>query len=200
MGRSEVTRLSYDKDVEDAKVLLAKYAGVEHDAHGEDTPRRFLNMLDDLTKCKSHRGIDCPYFDWRTFGTSSEDMVVVQDIPFASVCNHHILPFIGFADVAYVPNANIAGLSKFAYVVHHFARQLQVQERMTEQIADFLEHNLGGPAGVAVILRAEHMCMTIRGVQTPGTFTTTSTMRGVFGEHKRTAKAELFQLLNRKRT
>lgn len=173
--------------------LLAAHAGLIDDGHGEDTPRRFLVMLSELT---SHRHCDGDCLKWKVFiNDGMDEMIVVQDIPFVSVCNHHVIPFMGFAHVAYVPDKKIAGLSKFARVVDHFARALQVQERLTAQVADFLEERLE-PRGVGVILRAEHLCMTIRGVQKPGALTTTAAMRGVFADHDRTAKAEFMKYLN----
>jgi GTP cyclohydrolase I len=121
-------------------------------------------------------------------------MVVVRNITFTSLCNHHVVPFMGVAHIAYVPKNAVAGLSKFARVVRHFGRQLQVQERLTAEIADFLEGTLS-PRGVGVVVEAEHLCMTIRGVHSPGTLTTTSAMRGVFSDHDRTAKAEFLNLI-----
>lgn len=174
---------------EAAGYVLQQTTGLDTDGdHGANTPARFIRMLRELTTS-----------DWDTetftcFDNSDglDEMVTVERIPFVSVCNHHVVPFHGYAYIAYIPGARIAGLSKFARVVRHFAKQLQVQERLTIQIADFLEDKLE-PIGVAVVLRAEHMCMTIRGVQTPGTRTTTSAMRGVFADHDRTAKQEFLE-------
>lgn len=171
-----------------ARLLLAKTTGWEDDDHGRDTPKRFAAMLRDLTTPKE--------FDFTTFPAEGDDMVVMQNIPFVSVCNHHIIPFIGHAWIGYIPNDKIVGLSKLARTVHFFAKRLQLQERMTNQIADYLCEHLD-PAGVAVVVEAEHMCMTIRGVQTPGTVTTTSTMRGVFADHDRTAKAEFMSIIGK---
>jgi len=188
--------------IDTAAELLQTYAGLDpHDEHGSDTPQRFLAMLDELTRCKStgnheeNRKHIQNCIKWKLFPTNKDDMIVVQNIPFVSLCNHHLVPFIGAAHVGYVPNKKIAGLSKFARVVTHFARRLQVQENLTNDIADFLEKHLEKPKGVAVLLQAEHLCMTIRGVQSPGTKTTTSSMRGVFGLHDRTAKAEFMQII-----
>lgn len=178
-----------------AKDILQQYTGLESNEHGKDTPKRFLNMLDELTKCKTQNRPewDQEHFHecvkWKDFPAEGEDMVIVKNIPFSSVCNHHVIPFIGVAHIAYVPNEREAGLSKFGRVVQHFARQLQVQERMTRQVTEYLESRLQ-PNGVGVVIEAEHLCMTIRGVQLPGTKTTTASMRGVFGDHTRTAKAE----------
>jgi GTP cyclohydrolase I len=181
-----------------ADELLRTYTGLAPDEHGQDTPRRFLNMLSELTSCKDsiapRTHLDrC--IKWKMFEASTDEMITVEAIPFVSVCNHHVIPFIGRAHIAYVPKDYMAGLSKFARTVQHFARQLQVQERMTKQIADFLEEQLK-PRGLGVIVRAEHMCMTIRGVQAPGAYTTTSAMRGVFADHTRTAKAEFLSFVN----
>ena len=121
-------------------------------------------------------------------------MVIVNDIEFVSVCNHHVVPFIGKAHIGYVPDKTIAGLSKFPRVVHHFARRLQVQERMTKDITEFLEDRLE-PKGVMVVLQAQHLCMAIRGVRSMNAYTTTSKVTGVFADHTRTAKAEFLQFL-----
>jgi GTP cyclohydrolase I len=180
---------------------LEKYAGLDtNDEHGEDTPARFLKFLDEITGCKEREDEtdqeqhlkDC--IKWKMFQSSGDEMIVVEKIPFTSVCNHHVVPFIGHANIAYVPEKWNAGLSKFARVVKHFARQLQIQERLTEEVAEYLNFQLS-PKGVAVVIRAEHMCMTIRGVQAPGTMTTTSAMKGVFADHSRTAKAEFLNLI-----
>jgi GTP cyclohydrolase I len=122
-------------------------------------------------------------------------MIVQRDIPFVSLCNHHVLPFIGVAHIGYIPSDKNVGLSKFGRVVHHFARRLQVQERMTTQISSFLSGALN-PVGLAVVVEAEHLCMTIRGVQVPGTRTSTQKMTGVFADHTKTAKMEFLSRIN----
>jgi len=183
-------------DTTDMKQILATWAGIGEDDHGADTPARLLKMLDELTQCREadeEHITEC--IKWKGFDADGmRDMIVVEGIPFTSMCNHHLVPFLGIAHVAYIPEAQMAGLSKFARTVRHFSRQAQVQERLTKQIADFLEEQLK-PQGVAVLLKAEHMCMTIRGVQAQGTKTTTSTMRGHFADHTRTAKAEFMQII-----
>jgi GTP cyclohydrolase IA len=121
-----------------------------------------------------------------------DEMVVARSIPFHSLCEHHLIPFVGVAHVAYLPGDRIVGLSKLARIVEHFARRLQVQERMTVQIADWLEAELE-PKGVGVVLDAEHLCMTIRGVQKPGARTTTSALRGRLRDDART-RAEFLAL------
>ena len=113
------------------------------------------------------------------FEEDYRQMVVVKDIPFYSLCEHHVLPFFGKAHVAYIPNGKITGLSKIARVVDVFARRLQVQERMTTQIKDCIQQTLN-PLGVMVVIEAEHLCMQMRGVQKPHAITTTSDFTGAF--------------------
>lgn len=115
----------------------------------------------------------------KTFTQQHDEMVLVKDIDFSSCCEHHLVPFLGKAHIAYLPNGHVVGLSKLARVVDAVARRPQVQERMTEEIADLVMSELR-PRGVGVILEATHMCMTIRGVKKPGTITITSAMRGLF--------------------
>ena len=116
-----------------------------------------------------------------TFAAEHDEMVMVRDIPFASLCEHHLVPFLGRAHVAYIPaeDGRITGLSKLARLVDGFARRLQVQERMTTEIADAIEGVLQ-PRGVLVVIEAEHLCMSMRGVKKPGTTTITSSVRGLF--------------------
>ncbi len=122
-----------------------------------------------------------------------DELVLVRDIPFHSLCEHHLLPFVGKAHVAYLPRDRIVGLSKLARVVEHFSRSLQVQERMTQQIANWLQDQLT-PRGVGVVLEAEHMCMRLRGVRVPGTMTVTSSLRGALRDDART-RAEFLDLV-----
>jgi GTP cyclohydrolase I len=116
-----------------------------------------------------------------TFAADHDEMVMVRDIPFASLCEHHLVPFIGKAHVAYIPgdDGRITGLSKLARLVDGYAKRLQVQERMTTEIADAIEQALA-PRGVLVVVEAEHLCMSMRGVKKPGTSTVTSAVRGLF--------------------
>ena len=115
----------------------------------------------------------------KQFSATNNNIVLEKDITFYSVCEHHLLPFYGKAHVAYIPDEKVAGLSKLARTVEVYARRPQIQENMTAQIADAIEKNLQ-PKGVMVMLEAEHMCMTMRGVQKPGTLTSTIVTRGVF--------------------
>ncbi len=132
-----------------------------------------------------------------TFEAAHDEMVMVRDIPFASLCEHHLVPFSGRAHVAYIPGSDgrVTGLSKLARLVEGYARRLQVQERMTTQIAEALVRVLD-PWGVLVVVEAEHLCMSIRGVKKPGTTTVTSAVRGGFKDDPR-ARAEAMAFLQR---
>ncbi len=121
-----------------------------------------------------------------------DELVVVRDITFSSLCEHHLLPFVGVAHVAYLPAQRIVGLSKLARIVEHHSRRLQVQERMTQQVADTLSDQLS-PRGVGVVLEAEHMCMRLRGARAPGTRTLTSALRGRLRDDART-RSEFLEL------
>jgi GTP cyclohydrolase I len=143
------------------------------------TPERVARMYAELLTPQR--------FDVTTFPNegSYDELVIVRDIPFSSLCEHHLMPFTGVAHVAYLPGDRIVGLSKLARVVSLYARALQVQERMTTQIADWLEEHLA-PRGVGVVIEAEHLCMTVRGVQAPGARTITSAVRGLVRSDPRT--------------
>jgi GTP cyclohydrolase I len=155
---------------------LLRALGADPDADGlRDTPRRVAEAYAEL--------LTPPAFRPTTFLNDDgyDGLVVTRAIPFHSLCMHHLLPFRGVAHVGYVPDATIVGLSKLARVVELFARDLQVQERLTVQIADWLQAQLV-PAGVGVRIEAEHMCMSLRGVQRPGARTVTSALRGVVAD------------------
>jgi GTP cyclohydrolase I len=124
-------------------------------------------------------------------------MVCVKDIGFESLCEHHLLPFIGKAHIAYLPNGKIVGLSKLARIVEIMARRPQVQERMTEELADVVMEELN-PRGVGIVIEATHTCMTIRGIRKPDSICTTSAMRGTFRTNEST-RAELMALINSRR-
>lgn len=127
------------------------------------------------------------------FAEEHEEMVVLKDIDFYSLCEHHLVPFFGKCHIAYLPKQRIIGLSKIARIVDAFARRLQVQERMTREIAEALNHHLS-PHGVAVVIEAQHLCMMMRGVEKQNSVATTSTMLGAFRENA-TTRTEFFSLL-----
>ncbi|MFP6765339.1 MAG: GTP cyclohydrolase I FolE [Planctomycetaceae bacterium] len=130
----------------------------------------------------------------RVFEETYDEMVLVRDISFNSVCEHHLLPFMGVAHVGYVPNGKVAGLSKLARVVEELSKRPQVQERMTEQVADLMEAELNAK-GVVVVLEASHSCMTIRGIRKPGSLTVTSAVRGLFRTNE-SSRSKAMSLIN----
>ena len=144
-----------------------------------ETPRRMVDSYIEQLTPQPFRATTFPN------DGGYDELVVARDIEFHSLCEHHLLPFVGVAHVAYLPGAQIVGLSKLARIVEYYARALQVQERLTIQVADWLERELK-PRGVGVVIEAEHMCMTLRGVQKPGTKTVTSALRGLVRDDSRT--------------
>jgi len=128
------------------------------------------------------------------FAENYDEIVLLRDVPFYSICEHHLMPFIGSAHVAYLPSGMVLGVSKLARVVDSFARRLQTQERLTYQIADFIMHSLK-PQGVAVVLEASHSCMTIRGIKKPGSIMVTSALRGIFKRDPR-SRNEVLSLMH----
>ena len=132
----------------------------------------------------------------KVFTEKYDELVLVRDIAFNSICEHHLLPFMGHVHIGYIPNGRVLGLSKLARVVETVSHKPQVQERMTEQIADLLEHDLGAK-GVAVVIEASHTCMTIRGVRKPGSVCVTSAMKGIFRANV-SSRAEVMSLINGK--
>jgi len=130
------------------------------------------------------------------FEADTEDMVIVKDIELYSLCEHHLLPFIGKCHVAYLPQGKVIGLSKIARIVEMYARRLQIQERLTKQIADALQTAIN-PAGVAVVIEAKHLCMMMRGVEKQNSVMTTSSMLGLFRKQIST-RSEFLNLINRK--
>jgi GTP cyclohydrolase I len=151
-----------------------------------DTPKRFIKFFTEFC--------DAPPIKWNDFDSEGYDDMIVEDaIPFASLCEHHGLCFRGHAYIGYIPSTRIAGLSKLPRTVNHFAAGLQNQERLTRQIANFLQMKLK-PKGIAVVLRAEHTCMSIRGVKAHGVNTTTLCMLGAFRKDPATRAEFMAQL------
>jgi GTP cyclohydrolase I len=184
-------RPSIDLDAAEsaARGLLAAL-GADLEAAGlRETPRRIARAYAEL--------LTPAPFNPTTFPNDEgyDELVVVREIPFQSLCMHHMLPFQGIAHVAYLPGERIVGLSKLGRVVDMFAHDLQVQERLTTQVADWLEETLR-PRGVGVIVEAEHLCMSLRGVQKPGALTVTSALRGLVKDDPRT-RQEFLSLVSR---
>ena len=172
------------------EILIA--VGEDPDREGLlETPKRVANMYEEIFAGLT----EDPKQHIELFNEQSNDeMVIVKDIPFYSMCEHHLLPFFGKAHIGYIPSDNkIIGLSKLARIVDNFAKKPQVQERLTSDIADFLNDNLQ-PKGVAVIMEAEHMCMTMRGARAAGSKTQTSALRGIMRTDAKT-RAEVLSLL-----
>lgn len=161
-----------------AGLLTALGANLTEDGLRE-TPRRMVDAYVELLTPRPFRSTTFPNED------GYDELIVVRSIPFHSLCMHHLLAFQGVAHVAYLPGERIVGLSKLGRVVEHFARDLQIQERMTIQIADWLERELE-PKGVGVVLEAEHLCMSLRGIQKLGAKTVTSALRGLVRDDPRT--------------
>lgn len=162
----------------------------------EETPKRVAKMWNELLAGydKDPAEILSKTFNVDAGGdTNGNGIVIVKDIPLFSQCEHHLVPFYGKVHIAYIPRTKVVGLSKFARLVECYGRRLQVQERLTKQIADAIEEYLD-PIGVMVVIEAEHMCMTMRGIQKPGTKTVTSRVSGVFFD-KPEARAEALELL-----
>ncbi|MGE5417258.1 MAG: GTP cyclohydrolase I FolE [Acidobacteriota bacterium] len=183
------------KKIEQAVTMIIEAIGEDKEREGlRETPRRVAKMYEEVLK-----GIDeDPSEHLQVIFTEQHDeMVLIRDIPLYSLCEHHFLPFYGQAHVAYIPRkGKITGLSKLARVVDGFARRPQLQERLTSQIADSINDRLH-PWGVMVIIEAEHMCMTMRGVTKPGSLTVTSAVRGIF-ETNPASRAEALSLIRGK--
>jgi GTP cyclohydrolase I len=171
------------------EILLA--VGEDTEREGlKKTPERVARMYAELLggmheDPKKHLSI---------FSENYDEIVLLRDVPFYSICEHHLMPFIGSANVAYLPSGMVLGVSKLARVVDCFARRLQTQERLTYQIADFIMNSLK-PQGVAVVLEASHSCMTIRGIKKPGSVMVTSALRGIFKRDPR-SRNEILSLMH----
>lgn len=152
-----------------------------------NTPKRVANMYEEL--------LEAPDLKYTIFEEEYKDIVLLKDIEFSSMCEHHLMPFLGVVHIAYIPNGKIVGISKLARIVEKYAKRLQVQERMMEQIVEDIQINLG-TKDVAICIEAKHMCMIARGVKKLKTQTITSKFTGVFEEETR--KNEFYNLLNRR--
>ena len=183
-------KLPVPDEVADAIRTLIRWAGDDPEREGLlDTPKRVARAWKEY--CQGY-GEDPAHHLSRTFEEVGgyDEIVLLRDIPFQSHCEHHMAPIIGKAHIAYLPKDHVVGISKLARVLHGFARRLQVQERLTAQVADCIWERLA-PRGVAVVIEASHACMTARGVRTPGVTMTTSRMMGVFRDDDRSRKEVL---------
>jgi GTP cyclohydrolase I len=158
----------------------------------KDTPQRVARMYAELLGGMQE---DPRRHLKKVFSENYDEIVLLRDIPFFSICEHHLMPFIGTAHVAYLPAGSVLGVSKLARVVDCFARRLQVQERLPDQIAEFLMDSLK-PRGVAVVLEASHSCMTIRGIKKPGSVMVTSSLRGIFRRDPK-SRSEIMTLMHK---
>ncbi|MFI6679217.1 GTP cyclohydrolase I FolE [Kribbella sp. NPDC050470] len=182
-GRAEIDLPAAQRAVAD---LLAALGRDPHSAHLADTPRRVAHAYAEMLTPRE--------FELTTFPNDEgyDELVLAKDIPVQSLCEHHLLPFTGVAHVGYLPGDRILGLSKLARVVELFARDFQVQERLTKQVADWLQDHLA-PKGVGVVIEAEHQCMSLRGVRAAGSRTVTSSLHGVLRENL-SSRQEFFAL------
>jgi len=173
------------------EILLA--VGEDTEREGlKETPSRVAEMYAELLAGMN----EDPKEHLRSVFTENYDeIVLLRDIPFYSICEHHLMPFIGTAAVAYLPTGMVIGVSKLARIVDCFTRRLQVQERLTDQIADFIMDSLN-PRGVAVVLEASHSCMTIRGIKKPGSVMVTSSLRGIFKRDPK-SRSEIMSLMHK---
>ncbi|WP_380786768.1 GTP cyclohydrolase I FolE [Sphingomonas sp. R86521] len=183
-------KIAVPSDVADAIRTLLRWSGDDPDREGLlDTPRRVARAWKEY--CAGYNDDPAQHLS-RVFEEVGgyDEIVLLKDIPFQSHCEHHMAPIIGKAHIAYLPRDHVVGISKLARVLHGYARRLQVQERLTAQVADCIWDNLK-PLGVAVVIEASHACMTARGVRTPGVMMATSRMMGVFRDDERSRKEVL---------
>ena len=181
------------KKIEEGVKLILEGVGEDVGREGiKKTPERVAKMYEEIF---SGADVDPKDLFKTTFDEGHTEMVLVKDIPFYSMCEHHLMPFFGVAHVAYIPgeNGRICGISKLARLVDVFAKRPQVQERLTTQIANTLTEQLN-PMGVMVVMEAEHLCMSMRGIKKPGSKTTTSAVRGVFDKSDKT-RSEALRLI-----
>lgn len=182
-----------NQEFENAVTKILELIGEDPQREGLlKTPHRVAKAFDFLTE--GYRQDPKEILEQALFTTSNDEMVLVRDIEFYSMCEHHMLPIIGRAHVAYIPDGKVVGLSKIPRIVNVYARRLQIQEQMTEQIADAISETIK-PKGVAVVLHARHMCMEMRGVEKINSTTVSSALRGLFKSDERT-RNEFYNLIN----
>ncbi len=185
--------MNKDEEFEQAVTKVLELLGEDPKREGLlKTPKRVAKALKFLTEGYDQDPKEI--LNQALFSTSNDEMVLVRDIEFYSMCEHHMLPIIGRAHVAYIPDGKVVGLSKIPRIVNVYARRLQIQEQMTEQIADAILETIK-PKGVAVVLHARHMCMEMRGVQKINSTTVSSALRGLFKSDERT-RNEFYNLIN----
>ncbi len=179
--------------IEKAVVEILSAVGEDIEREGlKGTPKRVARMYAELLGGMKRD----PKENLKSVFTENYDeIVLLRDVPFYSICEHHLMPFIGTANIAYLPSGKLLGVSKLARIVDCFAHQMQLQERLTSQIANFIMDNLR-PKGVAVVLEAAHSCMTIRGIKKPGSTMVTSALRGIFKKDSRT-RSEVMSLIHK---
>ncbi len=179
------------KKIEEGVRLIIEGIGEDPARPGlRETPQRVAKMYTEIFS-----GLKQPVEDLLKpiEGESHDEMVMLKDIPFYSVCEHHLLPFIGKASIAYIPNGKITGLSEIAKALEHLANRPQVQERLTTQLADIIMERIK-PRGCMVVIDAEHLCLSMRGIKKPGSKTVTSAVRGIF-RSKQSTREEMLELL-----
>jgi GTP cyclohydrolase I len=182
-----------EKEFEEAVTKILELLGEDPEREGlVKTPSRVAKALKFLTEGYAQDPKEI--LNQALFSTSNDEMVLVRDIEFYSMCEHHMLPIIGRVHVAYIPDGKVVGLSKIPRIVNVYARRLQIQEQMTEQIADAILETIK-PKGVAVVVHARHMCMEMRGVQKINSTTVSSALRGLFKSDERT-RNEFYNLIN----
>jgi len=185
--------MNKEEEFEQAVTKVLELLGEDPKREGLlQTPKRVAKALKFLTE--GYEQDPKEILNQALFSTSNDEMVLVRDIEFYSMCEHHMLPIIGRAHVAYIPDGKVVGLSKIPRIVNVYARRLQIQEQMTEQIADAISQTIK-PKGVAVVVHARHMCMEMRGVQKINSTTVSSALRGLFKSDERT-RNEFYNLIN----
>jgi len=188
-----MSKANEQQNFEEAVKTMIRYVGEDVSREGlEKTPNRVLKAYEFMFG--GYQEDPQEILNSAMFASSNDEMVLIKDIEFYSTCEHHLLPIIGRAHVAYIPDGKVVGLSKIPRVVDVFARRMQIQEQLTEQIADALMEAVS-PKGVAVVIQARHMCMEMRGVEKISSTTTSSALRGLFKRDEKT-RMEFFSLIN----